>query len=75
MVSNTPYHVNQVGHIEALERTDTGSRNAQWARANRLIPGIIHGVDADGRDDVELVYVRDTDLRREVGRPSGSVAW
>lgn len=58
----------QVGHIEALERTDTGSRSSQWARANKLIPGIIHGVDAEGRDEVELVYVRDSDLRREVGR-------
>ena len=58
----------QVGHIEALERTATGSRSAQWARRHTLIPGIIHGIDENGRDDVELVYVRDADLRREVGR-------
>lgn len=58
----------QVGTIEALERDVTGSRNAQWARAHKLIPGIIHGVGADGVDEVQLVYVRDADLRREVGR-------
>ena len=58
----------QVGVIEALPRDVTGSRSAQWARAHKLIPGIIHGVGADGVDDVELVYVRDADLRREVGR-------
>jgi large subunit ribosomal protein L25 len=57
-----------VGTIEALPRSAVGSRDAQWARQNALIPGIIYGFDSDGREDVVLVYVREADLRREVNK-------
>jgi ribosomal protein L25 (general stress protein Ctc) len=55
-----------VGKIHALPRSATGSRSAQWARVHGMIPGIIYGYDAEGRDAVDLIYVRESDLRREV---------
>lgn len=58
----------EVGEIQAYKRTVTGSRNAQWARQNQLIPGIIYGYDADGRDTTELVYVKEADLRTQVNK-------
>jgi ribosomal protein L25 (general stress protein Ctc) len=57
-----------VGEIVAVRREATGSRNAQAARQQRLIPGIIYGYDEDGNDKIDLVYVHEADLRREVNR-------
>jgi hypothetical protein len=57
-----------VGAIHAIPRAASGSRSAQWARMHGLIPGIVYGYDAQGRDAVDLVYVREADLRREVNK-------
>lgn len=62
----------EVGRIEATRREATGSRLAQWARQNQLIPGVIYGRDERGRDEVELVYVREGDLRTVVNRRGGT---
>lgn len=58
----------QVPKIRAIKRSTVGSRNAQWARMHQLIPGIVYGFDAEGRDTVELVYVKESDLRKEVNK-------
>lgn len=58
----------EIGEIQALRRETVGSRHAQWARQHKLIPGIVYGYDEEGRDNVDLVYVREQDLRREVNR-------
>jgi ribosomal protein L25 (general stress protein Ctc) len=55
-----------VGSIQAIRRDVVGSRFAQRARQHKLIPGIVYGFDSEGRDEVDLVYVRELDLRREV---------
>lgn len=55
-----------VATISAIRRTSTGSLKAQWARHNELIPGIVYGYDASGRDSVDLIYVREADLRKAV---------
>ena len=61
----------EVGEIQAYRREKSGSRHAQWARQNKMIPGIIYGPDESGkRAPVELVYVREADLRREVNKRS-----
>lgn len=58
----------QVGTIQAITREQTGSRASQWARQQSLIPGIIYGYDEEGKDTVDLVYVREADLRTEVNK-------
>lgn len=58
----------EVGEIQAVRRNEVGSKNAQWARQHQLIPGIVYGYDEEGRDAVDLVYVKEQDLRREVNR-------
>ena len=63
----------EVGEIEAVRRGMSGSRSAQWARRNRLIPGIIYGPDDQGRRTIpEKVYVREMDLKRELNKRGGS---
>ena len=56
----------EVGEIRSFPREATGSRDAQWARANKLIPGIVYGYNDGGGDKADLVYVNDADLRKEV---------
>lgn len=58
----------EIGEIQAVRRNEVGSRHAQWARQHQLIPGIVYGYDEEGRDSVDLVYVKEQDLRREVNR-------
>ena len=55
-----------VGEIRAFNREAAGSRDSQWARANKLIPGIVYGYSGAGVDAAQKVYVNDADLRREV---------
>lgn len=62
-----------VGEIEAVRRGMSGSRSAQWARRNKLIPGIIYGPDDQGRRTIpEKIYVREADLKRELNKRGGS---
>lgn len=59
----------EVGEITAFRRDQAGSRHAQWARQNQLIPGIVYGPGPDGRRATEeKIYVRESDLRREVNK-------
>ena len=59
----------EVGEIEAVPRDKSGSRHAQWARQNKLIPGIVYGPELSGKRATEqLIYVRESDLRREVNK-------
>jgi ribosomal protein L25 (general stress protein Ctc) len=57
-----------VGEIKAIRRDAVGSRNAQAARRDHLIPGIIYGYGEDGSDSVDLVYIQEADLRKEVNK-------
>lgn len=58
----------QIGVMHAIKREAKGSRNAQWARFNGLIPGIVYGFDGKGSGEVKPVYVREADLRREISK-------
>jgi large subunit ribosomal protein L25 len=58
----------EVGQITAIRRDGVGSFKAQAARQKGLIPGIVYGYDEEGNDKVELVYVREADLRKEVNK-------
>lgn len=58
----------EVGEIHATRREATGSKRAQAARREHLIPGIIYGYDGAGADSIEVINVAESDLRREVNR-------
>ena len=58
----------QIGEIVAQKRVTVGSKHAQASRQQHLIPGIIYGFDEGGNEDVELVSVQESDLRREVNK-------
>ena len=58
----------EIAEIQAVRRVEVGSRHAQWARQHKMIPGIVYGYDDEGRDEVDLVYVKEQDLRREVNK-------
>lgn len=56
----------EVASIRAVRRETVGKRNAQWARMNDLIPGIIYGGGSSKHTEVIKIYVPEADLRREV---------
>jgi hypothetical protein len=55
--------------MKVILRTKVGSRNAQWARRNGYVPGMIYGgtggADAAGAAIV-LTMSKETDLRLEI---------
>jgi hypothetical protein len=54
--------------VTAVVRSKLGSRNAQWARQNGYVPGMVYGgspAEGDG-SAILLTYTKEADLRREI---------
>lgn len=57
-----------VGEMHASRRRTVGSRQAQASRSRHEIPGIVYGHGPLGSETTDLVFVHESDLRREVNK-------